>query len=473
MTITPLRQEQPAPTSVNTEKAADADPSLKDANVQISALALLSFEEHVRKVPREAELLIHYANDTRRFLGFRQSFVLKRIVRGAPLQVAAASSIAVIDRDAPMIRWIEKLVSRLAADAGDHAQQYFTLPAYCDETDEEVASYPFAEFLWTPWRDGDDIVGGLLIARETPWAENDAATAERFANLYAHASRALNGARRGLRARLATRKRLGALAAALLIIGAWPVSITALAPAEVTPLEPFIVAAPFDGVVKEILVDQNQRVAAGAPIIAFEDIERRNAFDIAAEEEAVALARFQRESQGAINDPRAKREIAIAKAELELTRAEKAYAGDLLAKTFLNAERDGIAIYTDKRDWIGRPVAAGEAIMQLADPAQIRFAIDLPVKESLVLKEGARIKVFLDSDPLNPIEATLTEASYQARIDKRSIISYQVSATLKDPNTSPPRIGVQGTAQIHGEKAPLAYAMLRRPLSYLRQLTGW
>ena len=56
-------------------------------------------------------------------------------------------------------------------------------------------------------------------------------------------------------------------------------------------------------------------------------------------------------------------------------------------------------------------MSAGEAILQIANPAKVRFSIDLPVRESLVLKDGARIKVFLDSDPLRPVEATLVEAA--------------------------------------------------------------
>ena len=134
---------------------------------------------------------------------------------------------------------------------------------------------------------------------------------------------------------------------------------------------------------------------------------------------------------------------------------------------------EGLAVYTDKRDWIGKPVSAGESILQIADPNKVRFSIDLPVRESLVLQDGARIKVFLDSDPLRPIEATLVEASYQAVRDKRDILSYRLSGELLDRDGKLPRIGVQGTAQVYGDKAPLIYVLFRKPLASLRQLTGW
>ena len=98
--------------------------------------------------------------------------------------------------------------------------------------------------------------------------------------------------------------------------------------------------------------------------------------------------------------------------------------------------------------------------MAVADPSSIEMEIDLPVKDSIVLSEGARVKIFLDSDPLNPLEATLTEAGYRAQPDTRDILSYSLTAALSDPEAELPRIGVQGTAQVFSEKASLAYCLL-------------
>ena len=139
----------------------------------------------------------------------------------------------------------------------------------------------------------------------------------------------------------------------------------------------------------------------------------------------------------------------------------------------MTAPVPGIAIFSDKSDWEGKPVSAGEAIVSMADPGNVEMEIDLPVKDSMVLAEGARVKIFLDSDPLNPLEATLTKASYRAQPDKRDILSYALTAELSDSDAERPRIGVQGTAQVYSEKAPLAYVLFRRPITTLRQYTGW
>ncbi len=437
------------------------------------ASQLLGFEGTVREITNEKKLVFHLCNESRHMLGFRQAFFLKRKKINSPLQVTGISSIAVIDRTVPLVRWVEKIAANLERDVSITQPQSFSLPAYCDKNSEELKTYPFSEFYWVPFMDGDVNVGGVIFTKETPWQENQLSLGKRIAALYAHSWRAIKGKNKILKKRVFTKKKTFLLSFLLGIIAFFPVSLTALAPAEVATVEPFVVAAPFRGVVREILVDQGATINPGDPIIAFEDTEWRNRFEIADQSEAVAKARYTRASQSAIGDITAKREIAVAKAEYDLATAEKAYARDLLDKAIYRATDRGIAIYTDKRDWIGRPVEAGETILQIADPQKVRFSIDLPVAESFVLKENSRVKVFLDSNPLKPIEATLIEASYQPYTDKRNVLSYRVSALLEANETDIPRIGIQGTAQIYGNKAPLIYAVLRRPISALRQMTGW
>ena len=68
----------------------------------------------------------------------------------------------------------------------------------------------------------------------------------------------------------------------------------------------------------------------------------------------------------------------------------------------------------------------------VANPESVQFSLDLPVKDSMVLAQGAQVKIFLDSDPLKPLDAVLTDASYRAQADKRDILSYTVRAELTD-----------------------------------------
>jgi len=76
----------------------------------------------------------------------------------------------------------------------------------------------------------------------------------------------------------------------------------------------------------------------------------------------------------------------------------------------------------------------------------------------------------LDSDPLNPIEATLTTASYYAQKTPDGHMAYEAFGHLEvSPDTALPRIGTRGVAKLYGETAPLGYWLLRRPLTIARQ----
>jgi len=252
-----------------------------------------------------------------------------------------------------------------------------------------------------------------------------------------------------------------------------PVPITALAPVEVTPKDPFILTAPFDGVVREIVPTQGQFLSIGETAIIFDDVHMLNNKLVAEQRMAVAQAEFDKTSQGAIADYTIKRDIEVARAGFELAQLESQYATQLFQKSRMQVPVSGVAIFSDKQDWEGKPVSAGEAILSVADPEHINFTIDLPVKDSIVIENGAKVRIFLDSDPLNPLDAVLTGANYSTTVDKRDVLSYKLEAKLEDTDMPPPRIGVQGTALIFGERATLGYTIFRRPYSAFRQLTGW
>ncbi|OQX32365.1 MAG: hypothetical protein B0D96_12165 [Candidatus Sedimenticola endophacoides] len=148
-----------------------------------------------------------------------------------------------------------------------------------------------------------------------------------------------------------------------------------------------------------------------------------------------------------------------------------AYTGALLGRVEVRAAHDGIAIYYSPNDWLGKPVVTGQRIMTLADPANAGVRIDLPVSDAIALEPGARVRLFLDTDPLRPLEARLVRTSYEARLTPQGHLAFELDARLPDA-TPPPRIGLKGTAKLYGEPVPLYYYLLRRPLARLRQWLG-
>lgn len=438
------------------------------------ATELLIFEAEVRAIENELELFAYVTNSSRRVVSYRQCFYGSVNLKAkSKFKLHSISSVSVVDVNVPFNLWIQKVVSQLLRDSDSARQLSFKLPMYCDELDEETDSYPFTEFLWTPQLKQGQVIGGVLMTKETPWLDNECAMAVRLSDLYLHAQAALKGQKSLKQSKSLLKPLLIAACASSLVLGFVPVSVTALAPVEILPKDPYLLSAPFNGVVKNITVDQGQAVSTGDTLIVFDNVHLLNEKRLADQRAEIALARYQRASQGAIADHRVKREIEVSKAEYELAKAESTYATELLEQAEVVAPAPGIVIFSDKSDWEGKPVSAGQAIVSLADPSHVELSIDLPVKDSIVLNDGARIKVFLDSDPMNPLEAILTDASYRAQPDKRDILSYTLKAELAEGENTQPRIGVQGTAQVFSEKASLAYVIFRRPLSAFRQYTGW
>jgi len=323
----PIRQQRPVAmqsSSVESFDVPNADGIASGGAVEPNDFAteLLIFEAEVRAIENEQELITHLCNASRRVVSYRQCFHGAVNARSKKFTLLGVSSVAVVDKNVPFNVWIEKVVSRLLRSEDSARQLSFSLPAYCDELDEEKDSYPFFEFLWTPQVSQGQVIGGNLMTRETAWEDNECSMATRLSNLYLHAHAALKGKKALVRTKPVLKPALIGIGVLTVALGFLPVSVTALAPVEIVPHDPFVLAAPFNGVVKNITADQGQAVSAGDSLIVFDNVHLLNEKRLADQRTEIALARFQRASQGAIADHRVKREIEVSKAEYELAKAE-------------------------------------------------------------------------------------------------------------------------------------------------------
>ncbi len=451
----------------------------KPVDGQSALLALLKVEADARDAKSERDLVLLMSNETRKLTRARQVFVLQSGLRGR-LEVRGISSVPSVDRSTPLVALIEDAVRAEAAKAAvagggsiaftDAAAESGTKPGAGGGSE----SYPFRSLYFVPLKHGSAPGhGGILLAREDPWGEQDLVIAKRLAAAYAHALGALRGP---ARKRLWSPSRLQTMffiVSALAVLLLFKVPLRALAPVEIIARDPFIVAAPIDGVIDAIPVEPNQKVKSGDILVKLADTTLKNRFEVADREVQVAEARLKQSNQIAFSDPRGMHEIGIARAELSLKLAERDFARDLLAKTQIAAPRDGLAIYSDKRELIGRPVAVGERILEISEPAKVEARIDLPVADAIALTPGASVKLFLDSDPLHPWPATVQRADYKAKVGENEIVSFRVVATLAaQPGRPLPRLGVRGTAQVSGDDVSLGLFLFRRPITYLRQWIG-
>ena len=443
--------------------------SATDKAVSTNAAALQALISLENEALEAADLITlqHIAvNRPRALIQTGHIFWIRR--RGTKVKIEAISSQSNLDKTTPFIQWMTR---QLNLRAGRGQLDVLNPWEFDNSSNDNPFTYPFTQALYAPLAPNPQR-GGLLFTPDHPFKEVDHHLAKRLTKIFGMAA---SVAKRKKRPTVSFNKRLASWGAAglLALIAAIPVPMTTLAPAEIIASKPYIITAPFDGVIEDILVPPNMPIDKDTPILRFEDMAYRNDFIIAGKEDAIAEAKLQQAGGASFINDTDKPDIAIAKAEKALATARQTYAKERLAKTVIHSPQKGLAIYSDPADWRGRHVTTGEVIIQIADPAEVRLRIEAPLSMGESLKNGARVKLFLDNSPLNAFEAELTSASYYAKPLPNSHMAYEAYADLQLlGNESLPRIGARGVAKIYGRKAALGYWLFRRPITLLRQSLG-
>lgn len=452
--------------------------------------ALLDLQGRARAAVSVEALRFLIVNDSLQLLPARQA-----VLWTAAGRVAALSGVAGIDADAPLVQALTRLHPRLASTAASPAADPPADSAAAPGTaDPGGADSPGPAVVrcagvddpdWHAWlpahgllldlrRPGGDLLGRLLLARDTPWNDGESTLAAALADAYGHAWHALAPPRparwweRPLARLPAGRRRLAAGLGLCLAVLLWPVRLTVLAPAEVVALTPTVIRAPADGVVAEILVRPNDTVAAGQALFELDATGLQGQIDVARKTLDTADAELEQAAHKSFADQDSRALIAIRAGQRQQQQAEVAHLEAELARLRVSAPRAGTALLDDPAEWSGRPVAVGERVLQLADPRQVEIEAWIAPADALEFPAGAPAKLFLNADPLHPVTARLRYFAYEALPRPDGTLAYRVRARLDDGG-DPPRLGLRGTLRLDGDRVPLGYWLLRRPLAALRQ----
>ena len=423
---------------------------------------LLALERQARAATDIDSLAYALANDAQGLFGFRHAALL---IAG---KVRALTGISVIEANAPFVAFVESAAEQLLAQGRSAKAQVVHAESLNAQSRADWQSLSAAAVFWLPLLDKQQQpFGGLWLAREQPWSEAEQALLQPLGDCYSHAWLALQP-RQPWRLRWPRKKILG-VSAALLLLLLLPVRQSVLAPAEVVPLGGQVVAAPLDGVIAEFRVKPNQAVKQGDVLLQFDTTSIKAQADVAERSLNVAEAELKANAQRAFADAESSARIDLFAARVEQKRAERDYARELLARTDVRAERDGIAVFADAQRWTGKPVQTGERLMEIADPHQAELRIELAVGDALNFQPGTEVALFLDSDPLHRHAARLLRIAYEAQLTPSAQLAYRLDAEFA---ATPPRIGLRGTAKIFGARGPLLLYLLRRPIAALRQTVG-
>lgn len=443
-----------------------------------SLATLLDLSRRARLASSARELGFLLVNDSHALAPYRQAALWL-----ADEGVYTLSGLAQIEANAPYALWLEQVCRHLAAQDADPTRA-LTMADLPPALAQDWLEWWPAHALWL-LLPGGEAGAGVLLVRDLPWSPETQALLREWVDSWWHAFHVLHRPRvrswRRVRARVQayfsskperhwwqqSAVRWAGLAFAILAL---PVHLTVLAPGELVPAHPVVIRAPLDGVVDVFHVQPNQAVKKDQPLFGFDEAVIQSRLDLAAQALATAETEYRQTSQQALTDLKSKSQLALLTGKIDEKRTEVDFLGEQLSRARVLAPQDGVALFDDPTEWIGRPVTVGERIMRIAAPGDAEVEAWLPLADAIALAPGAPVHLYLNASPLFAVSARLRYMAHDAVQRPDGSFAYRVRAALEAPTEH--RVGLKGTAKLQGPWVPLIYWVLRRPLASLRSAVG-
>jgi hypothetical protein len=393
------------------------------------------------------------------------------------------SGVVQVDANVPYVQWLNAVAQHLQSLGGDGVRSFMASDLPADLAADWAQWWP-TQALWL----GSTVKGlngaGILV-RDAEWTAEELAALQEWSEVWWHAFSALHRSRMARwsswRDRLPQalvwqdgqvwwRQRRVQIVGLLLAVLLWPVRLTVLAPGELVPAHPIVIRAPLDGVIDVFHVQPNQQVQAQQPLFSFDEIVIQSRLDVAMQALATAETDYRQTSQLALNDAKYKTQLGLLVGKVEERRAEIHALQEQLTRARVLAPQAGVVLMDDPSEWIGKPVATGERILRMAALHDVEVEAWVSLADAINLSTGDVVTLYLSASPLSPVSATLRYMAHNAVQRPDGTYAYRVRAAL-DEHTGH-RVGLKGTAKLHGSWVPLSYWVLRRPWATVRAYLG-
>lgn len=441
--------------------------------------SLRDLSHRARQAESDRELGFLLVNDSLALAPFRQA-ALWLDQEG----VWSLSGVVQIDANVPYVQWLDAVARHLQSVGGDRVRPFTASDLPADLAAEWAHWWP-VHALWLG-SSASGLAGAGIWVRDLPWSDAELAAMQEWSEVWWHAFAALHRPRiarlRGWRTRLAKalawqdglvwwRQRRLQVVAVLLAALFWPVRLTVLAPGELVPAHPLVIRAPLDGVIDVFHVQPNQQVKAQQALFSFDEIVIQSRLAVAMQALATAETDYRQTSQMALSDSKSKTQLGLLIGKVEERRAEIDALQEQLTRARVLAPQEGVVLMDDPSEWIGKPVATGERILRIATLDDVEVEAWVPLADAISLAVGDEVVLYLSASPLSPVSATLRYMAHDAVQRPDGSYAYRIRAALSGKTHH--RVGLKGTAKLHGGWAPVSYWVLRRPWATVRQYLGW
>lgn len=342
---------------------------------------------------------------------------------------------------------------------------------------EDISSNEDKEktFLWLPVLVNEKPKAGLLLERgqsHAPWDEREIKMLGALALSYTAAWEKIFMQRNLLESIKKNLTKSRVIAAFILLLCSLfliKVELRIVAPCEVIPKSPIVVAAPLDGVVAEVLVEPGQEVKKGQMLFEYDKSVLLEELNVVKQQVNITRQDLKRAQVQAFNDPKARSTILLLENKLAQDLIRLKLAQIKTEKLRVTAPSDGVVMISSPHEWRGRPVVVGERVLTIVN--NTKLAVWLPENDNIPFDKGSKIHVFLNVAPDKTKSAQLEYVAKHITKTPEGVPSFLAEANWSKEDKDL-RIGLEGTALLYGDKVSVFYWLTRKPWATIRQSLG-
>ena len=259
---------------------------------------------------------------------------------------------------------------------------------------------------------------------------------------------------------------------ALLLTGLlffYPMTYKVGGEAQIAPWDKHVAFCKMDGLVEKVLVSEGDEVKAGQTLAELDPKELEFKIESSVRESELLARQVAVASLESDRDPSKLAEARIL--ELKKQKIENDLKFLKWQKQFLAIKSPvrGILLTKDIESLAGKKFVAGEPFCEIAIPGELAVNVLVPEDKVSLVKEGDRVSVYLNNDPLKRYELTAEEVSPAAEAVPRLGNVCRVRARF--PNAPPStKVGMKGVAKIPVKETNLWFILRQRLALRFNQL---
>lgn len=232
------------------------------------------------------------------------------------------------------------------------------------------------------------------------------------------------------------------------------------------PVSRRFIAAPFDGSLKESLVQPGDLVSQD------QLLARMSARELDWELAGLKadLNRSDKERKVSL----AKQDLAqsqIAELESQRIRSKARLLENRVANLEIKSPIKGVVVVGDIKEVEGAPLKTGQTLFEIAPTGKMIVELLVPEEDFVYVQQGMSVSLRLNAFPTERVTGIVERINPKAEIVEQQNV-FVVEMSLDDPHAIY-RPGMHGRASIQARRRPLVWVMLHKPWHAVLMWFGW